>query len=56
MECSVVSVVDTMASKEFETSRVGDQLERLLLIDSQNDEDEEEFLAWLEENSQGLRT
>ncbi|XP_062100160.1 uncharacterized protein LOC133806040 [Humulus lupulus] len=55
-ECSVVLVVDTLASKEFETRRVGDPLERLLLFDSQNDEDEEEYLAWLEANSQGLRT
>ncbi|XP_062085631.1 uncharacterized protein LOC133791729 [Humulus lupulus] len=55
-ECSVVSVVDSLASREFETSNVGDPLERLLLFDSHNEEDEEEYLAWLEANSQGLRT
>ncbi|XP_062103624.1 uncharacterized protein LOC133814712 [Humulus lupulus] len=55
-ECSVVSVVDSLASREFETSNVGDPLERLLLFDSYNEEDEEEYLAWLEANSQGLRT
>ncbi|XP_062118827.1 uncharacterized protein LOC133832506 [Humulus lupulus] len=55
-ECSVVSVVDYLASKEFQTSNVDDPLERLLLFDSHNDEDEEEYLAWLEANSQGLRT
>ncbi|XP_062089713.1 uncharacterized protein LOC133796257 [Humulus lupulus] len=55
-ECSVVIMVDSLASREFETSNVDDPLERLLLFDSHNDEDEEEFLAWLEANSQGLRT
>ncbi|XP_062075720.1 uncharacterized protein LOC133779833 [Humulus lupulus] len=55
-ECSVVSMVDSLASREFETSNVGDPLERLLLFDSHNEEDEEEYLAWLEANSQGLRT
>ncbi|XP_062112081.1 uncharacterized protein LOC133823377 [Humulus lupulus] len=55
-ECSVVSVVDFFASKEFGTSRVDDPLERLLLFDSQNDKDEKKYLAWLEDNSQGLRT
>ncbi|XP_062114143.1 uncharacterized protein LOC133825178 [Humulus lupulus] len=55
-ECSVVSMVDSLASRAFETSNVDDPLERLLLFDSHNDEDEEEYLAWLEANSQGLRT
>ncbi|XP_062080295.1 uncharacterized protein LOC133785049 [Humulus lupulus] len=55
-ECSMVSVVDSLASNEFETSNVDDPLERLLLFNSHNDEDEEEYLAWLEANSQGLRT
>ncbi|XP_062080655.1 uncharacterized protein LOC133785439 [Humulus lupulus] len=55
-ECSMVSVVDYLASKEFKTSSVDDLLERLLLFDSQNDEDEDEYLAWLEAYSQGLRT
>ncbi|XP_062100113.1 uncharacterized protein LOC133805989 [Humulus lupulus] len=50
------SVVDSFASKEFETRSIDDPLERLLLFDSQIDEDEEEYLAWLEANSQGLRT
>ncbi|XP_062114512.1 uncharacterized protein LOC133825612 [Humulus lupulus] len=55
-ECLVVSVVDSLASREFETSNVGDPLERLWLFDSHNEEDEEEYLSWLEANSQGLRT
>ncbi|XP_062114123.1 uncharacterized protein LOC133825156 [Humulus lupulus] len=54
-ECSVVLVVDSLASREFETNNVDDPLERLL-FDSHNDEDEEEYLAWVEANSQGLRT
>ncbi|XP_062080310.1 uncharacterized protein LOC133785064 [Humulus lupulus] len=55
-ECSVVLVVDSLASREFEMSNVGDPLERLLLFNSHNKEDEEEYLAWLEANSQGLKT
>ncbi|XP_062093785.1 uncharacterized protein LOC133799807 [Humulus lupulus] len=45
-ECSVVSMVDSLASRELETSNVGDPLERLLLFDSHSEEDEEEYLAW----------
>ncbi|XP_062115238.1 uncharacterized protein LOC133829548 [Humulus lupulus] len=49
-ECFVVSVVDSLASREFDTSNVGDPLERLLLFDSHNEDDEEKYLAWLEAN------
>ncbi|XP_062103904.1 uncharacterized protein LOC133815026 [Humulus lupulus] len=51
-ECSVVSVVDSLASKELENN-FDDPLERLLIFDS-HAEDEDEYLAWLEASSQGL--
>ncbi|XP_062118728.1 uncharacterized protein LOC133832394 [Humulus lupulus] len=53
-ECSVVSVVDSLASKELENN-FDDPLERLLMFDS-HVEDEDEYLAWLEASSQGLHT
>ncbi|XP_062080324.1 uncharacterized protein LOC133785081 [Humulus lupulus] len=53
-ECSVVSVVDSLVSKELE-SNFDDPLERLLMFDS-HAEDEDEYLAWLEASSQGLHT
>ncbi|XP_062104400.1 uncharacterized protein LOC133815598 [Humulus lupulus] len=46
-ECSVVSVVDSLASKELENSCLDDPLERLLSFDSQSN-DMDEYLAWLE--------
>ncbi|XP_062075741.1 uncharacterized protein LOC133779856 [Humulus lupulus] len=52
-ECSVVSVVDSLASKELENSCLDDPLERLLLFDLQAN-DEDEYLARLEASSQGL--
>ncbi|XP_062094356.1 uncharacterized protein LOC133800415 [Humulus lupulus] len=53
-ECFVVSVVDSLASKELENN-FDDPLERLLMFDS-HAEDEDEYLAWLEASSQGLHT
>ncbi|XP_062118983.1 uncharacterized protein LOC133832688 [Humulus lupulus] len=45
-ECSIVSLVDSLASKELENN-FDDPLERLLMFDS-HVEDEDEYLAWLE--------
>ncbi|XP_062102938.1 uncharacterized protein LOC133813922 [Humulus lupulus] len=53
-ECYVVSLVDSLASKELENN-FDDPLERLLMFDS-HEEDEDEYLAWLEASSQGLHT
>ncbi|XP_062075621.1 uncharacterized protein LOC133779716 [Humulus lupulus] len=53
-ECSVVSVVDYLASKELENN-FDDPLERLLMFAS-HAEDADEYLAWLEASSQGLHT
>ncbi|XP_062118923.1 uncharacterized protein LOC133832623 [Humulus lupulus] len=53
-ECSVVSVVDSLASKELENN-FDDPLDRLLMFDS-HAEDEDEYLAWIEASSQGLHT
>ncbi|XP_062103799.1 uncharacterized protein LOC133814912 [Humulus lupulus] len=48
-ECSVVSVVDSLALKELENN-FDDPLERLLMFDSHAD-NEDEYLAWLEASS-----
>ncbi|XP_062114377.1 uncharacterized protein LOC133825458 [Humulus lupulus] len=53
-DCSIVSVVDSLASKELENN-FDDPLERLLMFDS-HAEDEDEYLAWLEASSQGFHT
>ncbi|XP_062085645.1 uncharacterized protein LOC133791745 [Humulus lupulus] len=53
-ECSVVSVVDYLASKELENN-FDDPLEKLIMFDS-HAEDEDEYLPWLEASSQGLHT
>ena len=55
-ECSYVSVVESLAQEGLESKCFDDPLERILLFDSQEEEDEDDHIAWLEANSQGLRT
>ncbi|XP_062093836.1 uncharacterized protein LOC133799864 [Humulus lupulus] len=54
-DCSLISVVDSLAIKFLETSQHDDPLEIAMLYEP-NDDEEEEFLAWLEASSQGLKT
>ncbi|XP_062075151.1 uncharacterized protein LOC133779175 [Humulus lupulus] len=53
-ECSVVSVVDSLALKELENNCLDDHLERILLFYSQEN-DEYEYMAWLEASSHAPR-
>ncbi|XP_062100161.1 uncharacterized protein LOC133806041 [Humulus lupulus] len=54
-ECSLISVVDSLATKVMETSQYEDPLKIVMLYEPNNDE-EEECLAWFEASSQGLKT
>lgn len=54
-ECLYVSVVDSLAQEGLECKCFDDPLERILLFDSQEEEDEDDHIAWLEANSQGLQ-